>query len=195
MYRPMHATESPSALGVEEYRALRATIRERGTVRVLVALITFVTWAALTLVAQAIQVVPVLALVPLIVLLAGFEILLAVHAGVERIGRYLQAYYEGDGAAPPRWEHLSVETPDSPNSRVGADAIFGWVFVAATTANLAGLGLLAASTPGPMIAPGVSLELAVFGLFHGLFVYRVFSARAAAARQRLADLEFFRRRR
>lgn len=188
------AADSASALALEEYRALRATIRERGTARVLVAIITFVAWAALALVVQALAAVPVLALVPLILLSGGFEIALALHAGVERIGRYLQAYYETDGPAPPRWEHLSIQTFDPPIRRVGADPLFCWVFAAATAANLCGLGLLVVLSPGPVVVPGVPLELGVFGLFHALFVYRLFSARRLAARQRLADLESFRRR-
>ncbi len=36
-----------SALGVEEYRALRATINARGTLRLSVAALTFLAWAAI----------------------------------------------------------------------------------------------------------------------------------------------------
>src|SRR5688572_14729222 len=38
-----------SELAHEEFRALRATIRERGTLRLLVVLITFVAWATLAM--------------------------------------------------------------------------------------------------------------------------------------------------
>jgi hypothetical protein len=193
MYRHKMAESDKSALAVEEYRALRATIRERGSVRVLVAMITFVAWAALSVGAQAVPLVPVLALTPLILLTAGFEIVLAIHVGVERIGRYLQVHFETNRPAPPLWEHLSVETLDPKTSRVGADPLFAWVFTAAAIANLIGIGLLAASPSQAADLGGGALEFAVFGLIHAVFLYRVFSARAAAGRQRLADLESFRR--
>ena len=85
MRRPM-ATD-PTPLAVEEYRALRATIRERGTMRLVVALITFVAWAAGALAVVSWGSVSALALLPLLVLVAGFEVVFATHVGVERIGR------------------------------------------------------------------------------------------------------------
>ena len=39
------SSDSPSPLSIEEYRALRATIRERGTARWIVIALTFVAWA------------------------------------------------------------------------------------------------------------------------------------------------------
>ena len=85
---------------VEEYRALRATIRERGTTRVWIALAGISAWAALTVATAAIAAFPVATLLPLLVLATAFEIVLALHVGVERIGRYLQVFYEDT----PGWE-------------------------------------------------------------------------------------------
>ncbi|OLC51784.1 MAG: hypothetical protein AUH43_01735 [Acidobacteria bacterium 13_1_40CM_65_14] len=78
----------------EEYSALRATIRERGTTRVWVFLVGLVAWGALTVATAALASTPVAVLLPLLILAAAFEAVLALHVGVERIGRYLQVFYE-----------------------------------------------------------------------------------------------------
>jgi hypothetical protein len=62
-----------SSLRVEEYRALRATVRERGTTRLIVSAITFVSWATLAVVVYAVSAIPLIAVFPLFVLVAGFE--------------------------------------------------------------------------------------------------------------------------
>ena len=71
----------------EEYKALRSTIRERGTARPWMALCGFVAWAALLLATAALSAPPVASIVPLLVLAAAFECVFALHVGVERIGR------------------------------------------------------------------------------------------------------------
>src|SRR5262245_24708088 len=101
------ATERPD-LAVEEYRALRATIRERGTARLVVTTITFVSWAGLVTATCALNLPAVLGLVPLLVLTAGFEAGFAMHVGVERVGRFIQVRYEGD-AGLPAWEHAAMK--------------------------------------------------------------------------------------
>src|SRR5262245_27009434 len=85
----------------EEYSALRATIRERGTARVWLLTIGVITWAALALVTVALALPPVAALLPLLVLVATFEGVFALHVGVERIGRYLLVFH-GD-----EWERTA----------------------------------------------------------------------------------------
>lgn len=176
----------PSALSTEEYRALRATIRERGTMRLVVATITFVAWAALALGWSS---VPAFGLFPLLVLAGGFEVVFAAHVGVERIGRYLQVHYEpADGL--PRWEHAAMEI----GSRAGAgsriDPLFAGVFIVATLLNLIPLALVTGDE-GPLLPGGVPLELAVFGSLHLLFIARVLQARRFAAGQRERDLQLF----
>jgi hypothetical protein len=86
---------------LEEYRALRATIRERGTTRIWVFLIGILAWAALTVATAALAGVPVAALVPLAVLVATFEAIFALHTGVERIGRYIQVFFETEDEYQP----------------------------------------------------------------------------------------------
>src|SRR5689334_22610803 len=95
-------------LGHEEYRALRATIRERGTLRHLTTVITFFVWAATMLWAALSLGAPTFVLVPLLVLAAGFEIGFSLHVGVERIGRYLQVRYERESATLVCWETTAM---------------------------------------------------------------------------------------
>ena len=72
---------------LEEYRALRATIRERGTARVSIAVAGFAAWAALVLTTATLATFPVATLLPLLFLALVFEAVFALHTGVERIGR------------------------------------------------------------------------------------------------------------
>ena len=113
--------DSRDPFGLEEYRALRATIRERGSLRFLVTTITFSAWAAVLTTLCAVTVVPTFVLVPLVVLAAGFELNLAIHVGVERIGRYLQLKYERDPQSAAGWEHavMKLQVPGR-----GMDAMF-----------------------------------------------------------------------
>ena len=83
----------------EEYRALRATIRERGTARVCIFAGGIVAWAAVTIATAAMASTPLATLLPLLVLAAAFEVVFALHIGVERIGRYLQVFHETDPPA------------------------------------------------------------------------------------------------
>ena len=134
----MSMTIDPSALSVEEYRALRATIRERGTMRLVVTVITFVAWARHG--RWDGRRVPVFGLVPLLVLVAGFEMVFATHVGVERIGRYLQVRYESaDGL--PAWEHRRDGDRGRAGAGSGIDPLFASVFVIATLLNLIPVGV------------------------------------------------------
>ena len=91
---------------LEEYSALRATIRERGTARVWVFLAGLAIWAALTVATAALASLPVATLLPLLTLAATFEIVFALHTGVERIGRYIQVFFEAPGERS--WEHTAM---------------------------------------------------------------------------------------
>ncbi len=177
----------PVALSLEEYRALRATIRERGTMRLVVAAITFVAWAALALGWSS---APVFALFPLLVLAAGFEVIFATHVGVERIGRYIQVFYEASDGLP-RWEHTAMEIGGRAAAGSGIDPLFSGVFIIATFLNLIPIGL-ATVDEGPRLLGGVSLELVVFGLLHLAFIGRVLIAKRYADGQRAKDLDLFR---
>lgn len=176
------ALQSPPDLRAEEFAALRATIRERGTRRVTLMVLTLIGWAALAVATETWIATPVATLVPLLVLAAGFEAVFALHVGVERIGRYLQVHYEGaeDG---PAWEHTAMAFGSTPGPSAGVvDPLFSSLFLCATALNFAPAILLTAGIPGGL------LELGAFGVVHLVLVIRIIRARAYAARQRSLDL-------
>jgi len=176
------AESQPARLRAEEYAALRATIRERGTRRMTLVLTTVVAWAGLALVADVWVGTPVSSLLPLLVLVAGFEVAFAMHVGVERIGRYLQVHYE-DSPDAPAWEHTAMRFGSVPTPAAGrVDPLFAVLFIFATALNLVPVVLATVGLPGGL------LELAVFGVLHLAFVVRIIRARAYAARQRQLDL-------
>jgi hypothetical protein len=86
-----------------EFATLRQTIAMRGTVRILLLPVTLVGWSLLAGALVLFNDLPVGALLSLAVLIGGFEAIHALHVGVERIGRYIQVFYEG-GPDGPRWE-------------------------------------------------------------------------------------------
>ena len=168
------------SLAESEYTVLRHTIASRGTARITLLPVTLIGWA---LVAGTLSVLgnnPAMSLFPLAVLAGGFEAIHAMHVGVERIGRYLQVFYEGS-ADVPRWETTAMAIgPALPGG--GVDPLFSVIFTLATLLNL-----MAAIVPGP-----TRLELSVIGLMHGAFLLRLVRARWAATRQRTVDLESYR---
>ncbi len=186
---PQAGKDLPAALRVEEFRALRATIRERGSLRVTVAVGGLAAWALLHLAVQISIPMPVTSLVPLLVLAGAFEAVFALHVGVERIGRYLEAAYEADVPADPmgpQWEHAAHAFGRSLTDAAGRlDPLFGALFVFASILNLVPV-LLETWTP-PYV------ELGVYGAVHLVFIVRVDRARRFARRQRAQELVAFAR--
>jgi hypothetical protein len=164
-----------------EFAALRATIRERGTVRLILTWATFGLWAGLLLAALVWTSVPAAFLAPLVVLAAGFETAFALHTGVERVGRYLQVFFERNPDAPGSggWETTAMTFGQ--RFPGGPDPLFSVLFVLAAVLN----GVLAVG--GAIVAEQIGV-----GLFHAVFVIRVIVAGRRAARQRAQDLERFR---
>lgn len=160
-----------------EYRSLRETIQTRSSLRVTLGLATFSAWAALSLWCWTSVAGPVVGLVPLFVLLAGFEIVLSLHTGVERIGRYVQRMFETGGPAPPAWEHIAVAMSPRWLSPGGLDPLFSVLFILAAWLNFI-----------PAAAGADSLQLTIVTITHGTFIVRVVMARRFAARQRAADI-------
>ena len=159
---------------LEGYKALRATIRQRGTARVCVFAAGFAAWAALTLATTLVS-LPLLTVLPLLLLAAIFEAVFALHVGVERIGRYLQVFHED------RWEDTAMAF-GAPLAGTGTDPLFVALFGLATLGNFVPV----------LLSEPVRVELAVIGGVHVLFIARLIVARHAAARQRDADLARFR---
>ena len=158
----------------EEFRALRATIRERGTARVCLFCAGVVAWGALALATAALASTPLGTFLPLLVLAAVFEGVYALHVGVERIGRYLAVFHEGD--KDRGWEHAAMAF-GRPKGAASADALFAVPFFLAALFN---------ATPALYFQP-TTPELVFIAGGHALFLVRLFSARAAAAKQRLVD--------
>src|SRR5688572_1005096 len=153
-----------------EFTVLRQTIAARGTVRMVLLPVTVIGWTSITAaLLQGLTVPGMLPLVPLSVLIAGFEAIHALNVGVERIGRYLQVYYEGrsDG---PMWETTAMSV--APGLRGGGiDPLFTVVFIAVSALNLA------------LAAPELRTMTAIVALVpvHAIFWIRVIRARGAAA--------------
>ena len=159
-----------------EYLAMRATIQQRGTARMLVLPLIFVGWAGTAVATAAVITVAVSTLVPLLVLAAGFEAIFALQVNVERIGRYLQVYDEGDGG----WERVAMRFGQR-FPEAGSDPLFSRLFVLATSVNFLPAALGWENMP----------ELVVLAILHFLFINRIRLARAFAASQRAKDLERF----
>lgn len=162
----------------EEYRALRATIRERGTARVWVFVAGLAVWGALTVAMAALTSTPLAVLLPLILLAATFEAVLSLHVGVERIGRYIQVFYEEDGG----WEHVAMAF-GRPGGALTTDPLFSIPFFLAAVCNLG---------PALVAEPLRAAEVIVATGAHVLFVLRLVAARGGAQQQRAIDLERFR---
>jgi len=158
-----------------EYEALRATIRERGTVRMILLPVAFGLWAATAIATTAAIQLPIAVLIPLIVLAAGFEAIYALHVNVERIGRYIQVFHEPDGG----WEHTAMAFGQRFPGK-GPDALFSGLFLIATALNYL-----------PVALGGAMVELVVAGLLHLVLAVHIGTARSRASRQRLQDLERF----
>jgi hypothetical protein len=159
-----------------EYQALRATIAQRGTVRMILVPVTFIAWAATAVTTAAVITVALSTLVPLLVLAAGFEAIFALHLNVERIGRYVEVFHEPDGG----WEHVSMEFGRRfPGT--GTDPLFARLFVVAVSVNYL-----------PVALGGEMAEMIVLAILHLVLINRIRMARNTAAGFRSADLDRFR---
>ena len=166
-------------LNQAEYQALRDTIRDRGTARLCAVLVGLIAWAALAVAVVISGLTGPIALAPFVVLVATFEINFFIHTGVERIGRYLQVFYE-ERAGVILWEttamNLGAKFPS------GLDPLFAVIFATATALNLlSSFG----SAPRPA-------WIALSVVAHVLFAYRIVAARKLAGAQRALDIDRFR---
>jgi hypothetical protein len=169
----------------DEYRELRATIRERGTARIYLFAAGIAAWTAATIATTALASSPLATLLPLLLLASVFEGIFALHIGIERIGRYIQVFYEtdadDDGHQQRRWEHAAMDF-GRPAGAPALDPLFTMLFLLAAAFNIA---------PAMLLNP-IQSELIFVGGAHALFLLRVVVARQAASRQRGIDLERFR---
>ena len=177
--------ERPAAT---EYRVLREVIAARGTLRPILASAGVGLWAVILTVVLAWIPYPVAAIIPLLVLLVTFEAIRTLHFGSERIGRYLQVFYEEDGQPDrslketPAWERVAMRLSTVPGT--GGHPLFVPIFFLAAIANT--LPVLLAQ---PLARP---IELAALGVPHAAFMIWLFNADRAMRTQRAAELEQFR---
>lgn len=164
---------------LEEYKALRATIRERGTARHWMLQAGLGVWSALTIGVAALASAPVATLVPLLFLAATFEAIFALHTGVERVGRYLQVFHE-DVPGEAAWEQTAMAYGRTFGGG-GIDALFSPIFWVATLFNFL-----------PVVLTGpAAMDWAVVGVAHLLFIVRIAVAKRQSGRQRAVDLDRF----
>lgn len=164
-----------AAVQEREFEALRATIRQRGTVRMILLPVTFGLWGGAAIATTAAVALPIATLLPLLVLAAGFEAIYALHTNVERIGRYLQVFHETDGG----WEHVSMAFGERFPGQ-GSDALFSNLFLIATVMNYL-----------PVALGGTVPELVAVGVLHLILALHIGTARRRASKQRQLDLERF----
>lgn len=144
--------------------ALRATIRERGTARMALVPVIFIGWAAASIATAAAIGIAIASIVPLIVLVAGFETIFSLHMNVERIRQHLHALADGD--APP-----SAGAATTPLAGVRPDPLFGRLFILATSVNFIPIALRFE----------YAAELALMTVPHFLLINRIRVARKAAS--------------
>ena len=166
-----------------EYLVLRQTIAQRGALRPVLVLFGIATWAALLIAVLALLPYPVAAAIPLLVLLVTFEVIRPLHFGAERIGRYLQVFYEEAGepdhslSNTPSWERVTMSFGAVPG--VGGHPLFVPLFLIAT-----GVNYLAVLLPRP-----VAIEMSVMAIPHLGFIAWLVAADRAMRNQRTIELQ------
>jgi hypothetical protein len=165
-----------------EYLVLRRTIAQRGAIRPILVLAGIAIWAAILTAVLALLPYPLAAALPLLILLVTFEVIRPLHFGAERIGRYLQVFYEEDGEPgraihdTPSWERVAMSFGAVPG--VGGNPLFIPIFIFATFINY-----LAVLLPGP-----AAIELSVMAVPHFAFLAWLIMAHRAMRRQRSIEL-------
>ena len=169
-----------------EYLILRRTVAMRGTIRPVVAVIGTACWAFALIAVLVWLPYPVAAAIPLLVLVATFEAIRPLHFGAERIGRYLQVFYEERGAPDrplgdtPSWERVAMHFGKVPG--VGGHPLFVPLFLLCTATNS-----LAVILPAP-----VAVEAAVMAVPHIAFIAWLIAAHRAMKTQREIELQHLR---
>ena len=161
---------------------LRKTIAHRGAIRPILVLCGTGIWAAILTAVLVLLPYPVAAAIPLLVLVVTFEVIRPLHFGAERIGRYLQVFYEEQGEPgralndTPSWERVAMSFGAVPG--VGGHPLFVPTFLMATAINY-----LAVLLPRP-----VAIEMSVMAIPHLAFLVWLVAADRAMRGQRAIEL-------
>lgn len=165
-----------------EYVILRQTIAQRGALRPILMLVGMGFWVAALIAVLALLPYPVAAAIPLLVLLVTFEVIRPLHFGAERIGRYVQVFYEEDGEPgralrdTPAWERIAMSFGTVPG--VGGHPLFVPIFFMATAINY-----LVVLLPRPE-----PVELGVMAIPHLALIAWLVTADRAMRTQRAIEL-------
>ena len=165
-----------------EYLVLRKTIAQRGALRPVLVVAGVGIWAVLLIAVLVLLQIPIAAVIPLLVLVVTFEAIRPLHFGAERIGRYLQVFYEeaGEPGRPlrdtPSWERVAMSFGAVPG--VGGHPLFVPLFLIATVVNY-----LAVLLPRP-----VAIELSVMAVPHLAFIAWLVMSDRAMRNQRAIEL-------
>ena len=164
-------------LHLEEYRALRETIQTRGAFRLGLCLAGLAAWALALVAVLAWLPNPIAGTIPLLLLVAAFEVNRMLHLDVEKTRRYLQVFFEepviGDADAPRRERTAMSFGPGVPGA--GGHPLLLPIFLLATLVNM-----LAVLLPGP-----IPLELGVMAVPHVAFVvWMLYTDRGMRAQRR-----------
>jgi hypothetical protein len=171
-----------------EYLVLRETIAARGSLRPVLLIIGVGIWAVLLTAVLVLLPYPLVVAIPLLILAATFEAIRPLHFGAERIGRYLQVFYEEDGqpgrplADTPSWERVAMSLGPVPG--VGGNPLFVPLFFIATIVNYVPV-LLAQPAALPV-------EIGMLAVPHVAFVIWLIYCDRAMRAQRPAELARFR---
>jgi hypothetical protein len=177
--------DRPSAA---EYLVLRKTIAARGSLRPILLMIGVGIWAVILTAVLVLLPYPLAVAIPLLVLAATFEAIRPLHFGAERIGRYLQVFYEECGqpgrslSDAPSWERVAMSLGSVPGA--GGHPLFVPIFFLAAIANYLPVLL---SQP-----PAVPVELGTLAVPHVAFVVWLIYCDRAMRAQRAAELTRFR---
>ncbi|MCC7034831.1 MAG: hypothetical protein IT179_18560 [Acidobacteria bacterium] len=173
-------------LDSQEYRSLRDAVAARGHLRATLALAGVSAWALVLVATLAWLPSPLAAVVPLLVLIATFEVIRPLHVGAERIGRYLQVFHEegrerGQTLAAPAWERTAMAFGAAVPGAAG-HPLFVPVLGLATLVNTFTIWV-----PGP-----VPVEMVLLAIPHGAFLLWMARADHAMRAQRDRELARFR---
>lgn len=140
-------------------------------------------WAVALIAVLVLLPYPVAAAIPLLVIAVTFEVIRPLHFGAERIGRYIQVFYEEDGdpgralGETPSWERVAMSFGAAPG--VGGHPLFVPLFLIATAINY-----LAVLLPEP-----AAVEMSVMAIPHLAFIAWLVAADRAMRTQRAIELE------
>lgn len=165
-----------------EYLVLRQAIAQRGALRHVLMLCGITIWAVLLIAVLALLPYPFFAALPLLALLVTFEVIRPLHFGAERIGRYVQVFYEEAGepdralSDTPSWERIAMRFGTVPG--VGGHPLFVPPFLLATAMNYVAV----------LLQDPVAVELSVMAIPHLGFIAWLVAADRAMRKQRAIEL-------